>query len=129
MIFYGHKKIWLFLTLYICSGYASTAIDELLERTHFAQLIGELIGLTDTLALLEHPRTDPYDKRFLEDSILGKLMRARIHLHNVHADSITSEEIMYAQSWIALASQSTKQQFLLEQFAQFEQEFESYFAH
>lgn len=107
---------------FICYAYplrAALEVDEILERTTYAELLNELICLTDSIALLEHPRTNYYDKRFIEDSILGKLVRAHAYLNMLTEQEMNIHDIAYAQSWIDLAQRSTAQPFLLQEFARF----------
>lgn len=106
-------------TLYAHSLRATLNVDELFERTTYAELLNELICLTDSIALLEHPKTDHYDKRFIEDSILGKLVRAHTYLTHLTNVEMTAQDIAYAQSWIDLAQRSTSQPFLLQELARF----------
>jgi hypothetical protein len=107
------------LTLNLPILWAALEVDEFLERTAYAELINELICLTDCVALLEHPKTDRYDKRFIEDSVLGKLVRAHNYLDQLNIQEVTAHDIAYAQSWIDLAQRSTSQQVLLQEFARF----------
>lgn len=107
------------LSLYTYPLWAALEVDELLERTTYAELLNELICLTDSIALLEHPKTEHYDKRFIEDSILGKLMRAHAYLNKLNDEEVTAHDIAYAQSWIDLAQRSTSQPFLLQEFTRF----------
>lgn len=115
-------------TFYAYPQGAALEVDELLERTTYAELLNELICLTDSIALLEHPRTDHYDKRFIEDSILGKLVRAHAYLNMLTGQEITAHDIAYAQSWIDLAQRSTSQPFLLQEFARFAERLHEYSA-
>jgi hypothetical protein len=116
------------LAFYSYPLWANLEVDALLERTTYAELLNELICLTDSVALLEHPKTEYYDKRFIEDSILGKLVRAHAYLNILKNKEVTAHEIAYAQSWIDLAQRSTSQPFLLQEFARFAERLHEYHA-
>ncbi len=76
--------------------------DELLERTLYAQLLKELICMTDSIGLLKH-QIDKDERRFIEDSILGKMVRATRLLCTIDADHVPMEDVNYLYYWLEIA--------------------------
>ena len=93
--------------------------DVLLERTPYAQLLKELMLLTDTIVLLQQKKIDPAEKRFIEDSILGKLVRARQWLEQIDSATILEEDRAYACYWIDLAKKENVPPLLKEEIERF----------
>ena len=76
--------------------------DELLERTSYAQLLKELICMTDAIGLLKH-QMDKNERRFIEDSILGKTVRVTRLLFDIDTDHVPMEDVNYLYYWLELA--------------------------
>ena len=76
--------------------------DELLERTSYAQLLKEIICMTDTIGLLKH-QIDKDERRFIEDSILGKMVRVTRLLLDIDVDHVPTEDVNYLHYWLELA--------------------------
>lgn len=76
--------------------------DELLERTSYAQLLKELICMTDAIGLLKH-QMDKDERRFIEDSILGKTVRVIRLLCDIDTDHVPMEDVNYLYYWLELA--------------------------
>ena len=78
--------------------------DAFLEKTSYAVLLKELIGLTDTIGLLRC-RMPKDERRFVEDSILGKTVRVRELFKHTDLTLSHEDDIKYLSYWIALAKE------------------------
>lgn len=94
--------------------------DEVLATTPYATLLKELIGLTDTIGLLRHAiKKDEH--RFIEDSVLGKVVRAKYLIKHVDFDYILPEDIEYLYYWLQVATNEPLSELLNECIVQFKQ--------
>lgn len=99
--------------------------DELLEKTSYAQLLKELICMTDTIGLLHH-RMDADERRFIEDSILGKMVRISRLLCQVDKAKLCVD-VDYLSYWLELAKSATIPQLLMDEIVLLEEKFKHYF--
>lgn len=76
--------------------------DELLDRTAYAQLLKELIGINDLIGLLKH-QIDADERRFIKDCILGKTVRAMHAFALIESGYVSAEDIDYLYYWLDLA--------------------------
>ncbi len=99
-----HKYImFIFISSLVISAQTiEVNFDELLERTSYAQLLKELICMTDAVGLLKH-KMDKDERRFIEDSILGKMVRVARLLCNIDADHVPDEDVNYLYYWLNIA--------------------------
>lgn len=102
--------------------------DVLLEKTNYAQMLKELICMTDSLELLNHAHIDKDEKRFIEDSILGKMVRIRSLLQSIEAQRVPPEDIRYLFYWIDLAKNEETASLIVEQLDVLEQAIQEHFA-
>lgn len=99
--------------------------DELLEKTSYAQLLKELICMTDTIGLLHH-RMDSDERRFIEDSILGKIVRISRLLCQVDKTKVCVDAD-YLNYWLELAKSAQIPQLLVDEITILEEKFQSFF--
>ncbi len=93
--------------------------DEILAATPYAALLKELICLTDTIGLLRHKI--PVDEhRFIEDSVLGKTLRAKRLIDQVDFERTLQEDIDYLYYWLSVARSEPLSEFLHNQIAELE---------
>ena len=76
--------------------------NELLEKTSYAVLLKELISLSDTIGLLRC-RMQKDERRFVEDSILGKAVRVQDLFERTDLADASEDDIEYLFYWISLA--------------------------
>lgn len=124
----GIKRIVLWLAgillfLYIPSVLTNRVdIDIFLDKTSYALLLKELIGLSDTIGLLRC-RLDKDERRFIEDSILGKVVRIQDILQNVDLKDALQDDLTYLHYWIALAKKEALSELLYKQLLNLEELF------
>lgn len=96
--------------------------DELLEKTSYAVLLKELIGLSDTIGLLRC-RMQKDERRFVEDSILGKAVRVQDLFERTDFACVSEDDIEYLFYWISLARSEVLPQLLSKYIADLESVF------
>ncbi len=101
--------------------------DELLEKTSYAQLLKELICMTDAIGLLKH-QMDKDERRFIEDSILGKTVRVTRLMFDIDADHVPTEDINYLYYWLELAQHEELPTELLDEMYTLEQKVIEHFS-
>lgn len=99
--------------------------DEFLEKTSYAQLLKELICMTDTIGLLHH-RMDADERRLIEDSILGKVVRISRLLCQVDKAK-DCVDVDYLHYWLELAKSAHIPQLIIDEIALLEEKFKHYF--
>jgi hypothetical protein len=99
--------------------------DELLEKTSYAQLLKELICMTDAIGLLHH-RMDADERRFIEDSILGKMVRISRLLCQIDKAK-DCVDVEYLNYWLELAKSAHIPQLIIDEIALLEEKFKNYF--
>lgn len=96
--------------------------DELLEKTSYAVLLKELISLSDTIGLL-HCRMQKDERRFVEDSILGKVVRVQDLFGRTDLAHLPEDDVEYLLYWISLAKGEVLPQLLSRHIADLERVF------
>ena len=100
----------------------SVKFDELLEKTSYAILLKELISLSDTIGLL-HCRMPKDERRFVEDSILGKAVRVQDLFERTDLACLPEDDVEYLLYWISLAKGEVLPQLLSKYIADLERVF------
>jgi hypothetical protein len=123
----NRSKIMVFWTVVVftCLDCDTINFDELLEKTTDAQLLKELICMTDTIGLLHH-RMDADERRFIEDSILGKIVRISRLLCQVDKAK-TCVDVDYLNYWLELAKSAHIPQLLVDEITILEEKFKNFF--
>lgn len=119
------KKICVFILLSAHVLWAEDTnlnFDEFLDKTEYAVLLKELIGLTDTIGLLSC-RMDKSERRFVEDSILGKVVRAEYLLKGIQPALLGEDEREYLEYWVRLAKVEDLPQLVYDQITRLEESF------
>lgn len=98
-------------------------IEVVLDKTPYAILLKELIGLSDSIVLLRR-RMEPAERRFVEDSILGNIVRLQHMLQSIAFTEFQDEEIEYLRYWIALAKAEVHPGLMYENMVDLERRFE-----
>ena len=111
--------------LIILCGTAKTVdtepdFDEILNRTPYASLLKEIICLTDTIGLLRHYVAED-ERRFIEDSILGKIVRAQRLMNKIDFVRILPEDIDYLYYWLKVATAEKLPALLTQQIGELKQ--------
>jgi hypothetical protein len=96
--------------------------DAWLDRTSYAFLLKELIALSDTIGLL-HCRLDKDERRFVEDSILGKVVRVQELVKHTDLQGVSQDDLAYLHYWISLAKGESLPELLHKQVNSLEQLF------
>lgn len=123
--FFGHVLCVLGSVMLVAS--AEINFDELLERTSYAQMLKELICMTDAIGLLKH-HMDQDERRFIEDSILGKIVRVTRLLSDVRVHHVSSEDVDYLHYWLELAQQEDLPHELQDEIFMLDQKVMEYFS-
>ena len=107
----GLKECKKMLVIYLCMLSACVAADQsqpdfdiLLDKTSYALLLKELISLSDAIGLLKH-RMENDERRFVEDSILGKAVRVEHMLTDIDFSDLSEDDVNYLLYWISLAKE------------------------
>jgi hypothetical protein len=100
----------------------SVNFDDLLEKTSYAVLLKELISLSDSIGLLRC-RMQKDERRFVEDSILGKAVRVQDLFQRTDLACASEDDIEYLYYWISLAKGEVLPQLLSKYIADLEQVF------
>lgn len=108
--------------LYVCADDQKPNFDELLDKTSYAVLLKELISLSDTIGLLRC-RMQKDERRFVEDSILGKAVRVQDLFERTDLACASEDDIEYLFYWISLAKGETLPQLLSKYIVGIEQVF------
>lgn len=114
--------LYIFIMCSICARAQKIDFDELLEKTAYAVLLKELISLSDTIGLL-HCRMPKDERRFVEDSILGKVVRVQHVFDQVDMQKLSEDEREYVYYWVKLAQAETLPGLLHRQVTRLEQVF------
>lgn len=107
---------------YVCAEDKGINFDDLLETTSYAVLLKELISLSDTIGLLRC-RMQKDERRFVEDSILGKAVRVQDLFERTDFACASEDDIEYLYYWISLAKGEVLPQLLSKYIADLEQVF------
>lgn len=128
-----HKGIinYLIITTFIASASLIKSdeadFNELLEKTPYAHLLKELICMTDAIALLNH-HMDRDERRLIEDSILGKIVRITKLIPQL--DNCTAAiDVSYIHYWFKLAKTAALPPLILEELIVLEKQFSDYCEH
>ena len=92
-----------FIGLFMHAEEPAVNFDELLETTSYAVLLKELIGLSDTIGLLRCRRMPKDERRFVEDSVLGKVIRVQDLFERTDFVCMSEDDAEYLLYWILLA--------------------------
>lgn len=120
----GWVSFWSLIFCTFLNG-GSVYFDELLEKTPYAQLLKELICMTDAIGLLHH-RMDNDERKLIEDSILGKIVRISRLLSKVDNES-PSIDLDYLNYWIGLAKSAKIPPLLADEIDLLEQKVQDHF--
>ncbi len=93
--------------------------DEILAATPYAALLRELICLTDIIGLLRHKIPED-EHRFIEDSVLGKTLRAQRLIDQVDFERTLQEDIDYLYYWLSVARSEPLSELLQYQMSELE---------
>jgi hypothetical protein len=114
------KRLFQIISVCILTcGYSRTIegqlnFDEILDKTPYASLLKELICLTDTIGLLRH-RIKADERRFIEDSVLGKMVRVKQLIKQIDFTDVVQDDIDYLYYWLAVATTETLPELLMQQ--------------
>lgn len=96
--------------------------DDLLDKSSYAVLLKELISLSDSIGLLRC-RMQKDERRFVEDSILGKAVRVQDLFERTDLACASEDDIEYLYYWISLAKGEVLPQLLSKYITDLEQVF------
>jgi hypothetical protein len=107
------------MTYSCCVAGSETSIEQWLNKTTYAKVLKELMGMSDTIGLLRR-RMAKDERRLLEDSVLGKTVRIRHALNGAEELVLSDEEKDYLLYWVLLAKEESAPGLVYEKIADLE---------
>lgn len=103
---------------------ATIALEELYTNSSYAQLLKEVIIMADTVGLLDN-RIDEDERYFIQDSILGKILRISRLIAHMSPDADVDKT--YLTYWLDLARYGNVSSFIAHEIATLARVLEDHF--